>query len=144
MTIGELLDRIGAAETEAPRNGSSSGGGSAVRSGHANDDGANPLLTYTDGGSGGVGRGGGGSGGPGDGADNEEALSLYLYDVSIPRQLPSLLDHLRIPRYFAHDYLRRTMHKHPWSLNWPSLFVGAAGTSSSLHVDQWFVGPLLH
>ena len=62
---------------------------------------------------------------------------LYLYDCSIPKKLPGLLEHLRIPRYFAHDYLMQSMHKHTWSTSWPSLFVGAAGTASSLHVDMW-------
>jgi histone arginine demethylase JMJD6 len=71
------------------------------------------------------------------GTGSATADSLYLYDVSIPKQLPGLLEHLRIPRYFVHDFLTRTMHPHPWSLNWPSLFVGSVGTCSSIHVDQW-------
>eukprot|EP00040_Diaphanoeca_grandis_P022109 m.118272 g.118272 ORF g.118272 m.118272 type:complete len:481 (+) comp28649_c0_seq1:167-1609(+) len=63
--------------------------------------------------------------------------SLYLYDTSIPKSVASLLEHLRIPRYFCHDYRTQCMDSAPWAHNWPSLFVGAKGSSSSLHVDQW-------
>ena len=49
----------------------------------------------------------------------------------LPACLPfSLLEHMRIPRYFAHDFLMQTMKKHVWSSAWPSLFIGAAGTTT--------------
>jgi len=61
----------------------------------------------------------------------------YLYDCSIPLKLPSLLGAIRVPRYFAHDFLQRTMHTHAFTASWPSLFVAAPHTCSSLHIDQW-------
>jgi hypothetical protein len=61
---------------------------------------------------------------------------LYLYDVSLPKQLPAIVAHTCIPRYFCHDYLQRTMHKHTYSKSWPSFFIAEPGTCSSLHVDQ--------
>ena len=42
-----------------------------------------------------------------------------------------------MPVYFAHDYVQRTMRLTAFSRSWPSLFVAARGTRSSLHVDQW-------
>ena len=42
-----------------------------------------------------------------------------------------------VPAYFAHDYVQRTMRLTAFSRSWPSLFVAARGTRSSLHVDQW-------
>ena len=61
----------------------------------------------------------------------------YLYDCAVPLKLPSLLSSLRIPRYFAHDFLQRTRHSHAFTASWPSLFFAAPHTKSSLHVDQW-------
>ena len=72
-----------------------------------------------------------------DAVDAGEADGRYLYDCSLPLKLPSLLQAVRVPRYFAHDFLMRTMRLHAFSASWPSLFVAAAGTQSSLHVDQW-------
>ncbi|KAL3893324.1 MAG: hypothetical protein SGPRY_014310 [Prymnesium sp.] len=40
---------------------------------------------------------------------------LYMYDVSVPKQLPALLPHLRLPRHVSHDYLKRTMRLHTYS-----------------------------
>ncbi|CAE8667540.1 unnamed protein product, partial [Polarella glacialis] len=37
------------------------------------------------------------------------AEGLYLYDLSLPLQLPGLLEHIRLPRYFTHCYLQQTM-----------------------------------
>ena len=65
------------------------------------------------------------------------AAGLYLYDVPLRQKLPGLLRHLRLPRHVAHCYLRRTRHTHAFSASWPTLFLGAEGTHSSLHVDQW-------
>mmetsp|Transcript_27228 Transcript_27228/g.59176 ORF Transcript_27228/g.59176 Transcript_27228/m.59176 type:complete len:742 (-) Transcript_27228:166-2391(-) len=67
----------------------------------------------------------------------DEAKGLYLYDLSLPLQLPGLLDHIKIPRYFTHCYLQQTMRTHCFSRSWPTLFIGAADSQSRLHVDQW-------
>ncbi len=61
----------------------------------------------------------------------------YLYDCALPLKVPSLCDRLGVPHYFAHDWLQRTRQLHAFSRSWPSLFVGSAGTRSSLHIDQW-------
>lgn len=65
------------------------------------------------------------------------APGSYLYDASIPLKLPSLAEAIRMPKYFAHDYLQKTMRMTAFSRSWPSLFVAARDTRSSLHVDQW-------
>ena len=62
---------------------------------------------------------------------------LYLYDCSIPLKLPTLTERLNVPVWFSHDWLHRTRERHAFSRSWPSLFVGAPGTRSSLHIDQW-------
>ena len=66
-----------------------------------------------------------------------DALGLYLYDLSAAKSLPDLLTALRIPKHFAHCYLKRTRRPHCFSNTWPTLFLGARGTKSTLHVDQW-------
>ena len=60
-----------------------------------------------------------------------------MYDTSIPLKLPSLSESVRVPAYVAHDYMQRTMRLTAFSRSWPSLFVAAKNTRSSLHVDQW-------
>ena len=55
----------------------------------------------------------------------------------MPLKLPSLAGAIRVPRYFAHDFLQRTRYTHAFTASWPSLFVAAPHTRSSLHVDQW-------
>jgi len=67
----------------------------------------------------------------------KEAEGLYLYDLSLPLQLPGLLNHIFMPRYFAHCYLQQTMRVHCFSRSWPTLFIGAANSQAKLHVDQW-------
>jgi len=67
----------------------------------------------------------------------KEAEGLYIYDLSLPLQLPGLLDHVRMPRYFAHCYLQQTMRPHCCQRSWPTLFIGRAGSQAKLHVDQW-------
>lgn len=62
--------------------------------------------------------------------------SAYLYDVPL-RELPQILDQVKVPRYFGHCYLQRTRLPHAYQNAWPTLFIGGAGTRSSLHVDQW-------
>jgi len=63
--------------------------------------------------------------------------SLYLYDLSLPLQLPLLLEHIKLPRYFTHCRLQQTRLRHCFDRSWPTLFIGAKGTHSRLHVDQW-------
>ena len=65
------------------------------------------------------------------------AEGMYLYDLSLHKRLPDVLHHLRLPRHFAHCHLKRTRHAHAFSKAWPTLFLGARGTRSTLHVDQW-------
>lgn len=67
----------------------------------------------------------------------DEGEDLYLYDVSLPLQLPTLLEHIRVPRYFAHCRLQQTRLRQCFDRSWPTLFIGARGTRSRLHVDQW-------
>lgn len=61
----------------------------------------------------------------------------YLYDTSIPLKLPTLCESIAMPAYFAHDYVQRTMRLTAFSRSWPSLFIAARDTRSTLHVDQW-------
>ena len=70
-------------------------------------------------------------------ASPSPAAGTYLYDCAIPLKLPSLTQSVRVPRYFAHDFMQRTRLTHAFSASWPSLFVAAPGTRSSTHVDQW-------
>ena len=44
---------------------------------------------------------------------------------------------MHIPRYFAQDFLQRTAPGSLYRESWPSLFVGPAGTRSSLHIDAF-------
>lgn len=75
---------------------------------------------------------------PGDEAfGTRDGDGTYLYDCAIPLKLPSLMGAIRVPRYFAHDFLQRTRYSHAFTASWPSLFVAAPHTRSSLHVDQW-------
>lgn len=66
-----------------------------------------------------------------------EREGLYIYDLSLPLQLPGLLEHVRLPRFFTHCYLQQTMRQHCFSKSWPTLFIGAKGSQAKLHVDQW-------
>lgn len=61
----------------------------------------------------------------------------YLYDTSIPLKLPTLCESIAMPKYFAHDYVQRTMRLTAFSRSWPSLFIAAKDTRSTLHIDQW-------
>ena len=65
------------------------------------------------------------------------AAGLYMYDIGLSKRLPSLLQALRIPRHFAHCHLKRTRLAHAFSTSWPTLFLGARGTRSTLHLDAW-------
>ena len=72
-----------------------------------------------------------------EGFGSRDGDGTYLYDCAMPLKLPSLLNAVRVPRYFAHDFLQRTRDVHAFTASWPSLFVAAPHTKSSLHVDQW-------
>lgn len=78
-----------------------------------------------------------GSVSPSGGVDECSPSGRYLYDLSIPHKLPELLEWWRLPRYFAHDYLQQTRIPHRYKGSWPTLFIGASGTSSTTHVDRW-------
>ena len=73
-------------------------------------------------------------------ARNETMRRWYLHDWSLNRYCPDVFgqppyDEFVVPKYFAGDYFQRI----PWSgydHTWPSLFIGAANTSSALHVDS--------
>lgn len=61
----------------------------------------------------------------------------YLFDWSLPLFCPELLEHFRVPDYFADDYLKATPPHALYRNSWPSLFVSPAGTVSDLHVDAF-------
>nr|XP_022313990.1 F-box protein At1g78280-like [Crassostrea virginica] len=61
----------------------------------------------------------------------------YLFDWSLPLHCPKLVEKLRIPRYFAGDFLQRTGEGSLYRDSWPSLFVAPAGLCSELHVDAF-------
>lgn len=62
---------------------------------------------------------------------------LYLFDWSIPTHAPDLAKELRIPKYFAGDFLQRTAPGSLYRDSWPSLFIAPAGLHSDLHVDAF-------
>ncbi|XP_056017847.1 bifunctional arginine demethylase and lysyl-hydroxylase JMJD6-B-like isoform X2 [Ostrea edulis] len=61
----------------------------------------------------------------------------YLFDWSLPIHCPKLVQELRVPRYFAGDFLQRTTEGSLYRDSWPSLFVAPAGLCSELHVDAF-------
>lgn len=71
------------------------------------------------------------------GAFLESDEVLYGYDINVHQLLPSLLEDIPYPRYFAHCLLHQTRLNHPWKRAWPTIFLGKATTKSSLHVDQF-------
>ncbi len=68
----------------------------------------------------------------------------YLFDFNLQAHCPSLLQDWNMPAYFSQDFLQRVP---PAMINaygsssyrnyWPSLFAGAPGTRSELHIDAW-------
>lgn len=62
---------------------------------------------------------------------------LYLFDWSIPTHAPDLAEELRIPKYFAGDFLQRTAPGSLYRDSWPSLFIAPKGLHSDLHVDAF-------
>mmetsp|Transcript_52484 Transcript_52484/g.125420 ORF Transcript_52484/g.125420 Transcript_52484/m.125420 type:complete len:619 (+) Transcript_52484:89-1945(+) len=64
------------------------------------------------------------------------AEDVYLADVSIPNYFPWLLQHIKVPTVFLHCFSHRTRQKNFAANNTPSLFIGAKGTLTHLHIDQ--------
>jgi hypothetical protein len=60
----------------------------------------------------------------------------YLHDWSLPQFAPDLMPDVVPLPHFAGDLIRRCADGTMLSNSWPSLFVGPAGTQSSLHVDS--------
>lgn len=71
-------------------------------------------------------------------ANNE--TSLYMADVSVASNFPWLFsEFVKVPKYFLHCFAHRTRDLSLQRLNYilPALFVGGAGSFSSLHIDQY-------
>jgi hypothetical protein len=71
---------------------------------------------------------------------NATRAKWYVHDWGLPRDCPEIMgpppyDEFRYPRYFAGDYFQR-MPFVGYQHSWPSLFVGANGTESKMHVDS--------
>ena len=66
----------------------------------------------------------------------EAGEDLYLADAPIARLCPWLLKEVKCPAYFLHCFTHRTRRQLPLIYETPALFIGAAGTRSSLHIDQ--------
>ena len=74
-----------------------------------------------------------------------EARSLYLHDWSISGYCPWILENFTIPKYFARDLLQRLSppldavaeQQLSYRDDWPSLFIGAKGSKSGVHVDAF-------
>lgn len=61
----------------------------------------------------------------------------YLFDWPLPVNCPELVKDLKIPKYFANDFLQRTPSGSLYRESWPSLFMAPAGITSELHVDAF-------
>ena len=61
----------------------------------------------------------------------------YLFDWSLPLFCPKLNSEITIPKYFQHDYLKKTSADALYRNSWPSLFVSSKGSVSELHVDAF-------
>jgi len=70
-------------------------------------------------------------------AKDRALCQSYCHDWSIPLHCPELLHGLRVPKYFAGDYLQHAPEGSLYRDTWPSLFIGAKGTYSELHVDTF-------
>jgi len=71
---------------------------------------------------------------------NETRKKWYLHDWGLPTNCPEIMgqppfEEFIFPRYFAGDYFQR-MPFIGYQHSWPSLFVGANGTESAMHVDS--------
>ena len=71
---------------------------------------------------------------------NETRRKWYIHDWGLPRKCPEIMGDapysaFRYPKYVAGDYFQRAPfigYQH----SWPSLFIGANGTESKLHIDS--------
>lgn len=71
---------------------------------------------------------------------NSTRQEWYLHDWGLPRSCPEIMgpppyDEFIFPKYFAGDYFQR-MPFVGYQHSWPSLFVGANGTESKMHIDS--------
>lgn len=75
----------------------------------------------------------------GDYANVPTSDKRYLFDWLLPYNCPELLDTFVVPAYFAGDLMQRTVRGWhvPHRDDWPSLFIGPAGSRSSMHVDAF-------
>lgn len=67
----------------------------------------------------------------------------YLHDWSLTLKCPGAFgrppfDIFTIPKYFVGDYYQRGRIDKQVTHNWPSLFVGAKGLESALHIDDGY------
>eukprot|EP00088_Acartia_fossae_P012019 TRINITY_DN16148_c0_g1_i2.p1 TRINITY_DN16148_c0_g1~~TRINITY_DN16148_c0_g1_i2.p1 ORF type:complete len:266 (-),score=30.96 TRINITY_DN16148_c0_g1_i2:69-827(-) len=62
---------------------------------------------------------------------------LYLFDWSLPLNAPELAKNFHVPEYFEDNLLTKTGPGAMYRDSWPSLFIGAKGTGSGLHVDAF-------
>ncbi|XP_078581463.1 uncharacterized protein LOC144864916 [Branchiostoma floridae x Branchiostoma japonicum] len=72
-----------------------------------------------------------------DSLDQHDAQKLYLFDWSLPIHCPELSKELTVPKYFCHDFLKKTREGSLYRDSWPSLFVAPSGLSGGLHVDAF-------
>eukprot|EP00949_MAST-11_sp_MAST-11-sp1_P003522 g3522.t1 len=73
-------------------------------------------------------------------ATNATRQSYYLHDWSLPSSCPEIMgsppyDEFIMPKYFAGDYFQRVFPNN-FQHSWPSLFIGADGTQSDMHIDS--------
>ncbi|KAK3580713.1 hypothetical protein CHS0354_005717 [Potamilus streckersoni] len=68
---------------------------------------------------------------------DDSSEKTYLFDWSLPLNCPQLAEEITMPKYFAGDFLQRTMAGSLYKDSWPSLFIAPAGLTSELHVDAF-------
>jgi hypothetical protein len=71
---------------------------------------------------------------------NETRAKYYLHDWTLTSHCPKIFgeppyEEYNMPKYFAGDYFQRVFPS-GYQHSWPSLFIGANGTQSDLHVDS--------
>mmetsp|Transcript_27903 Transcript_27903/g.44725 ORF Transcript_27903/g.44725 Transcript_27903/m.44725 type:complete len:1066 (+) Transcript_27903:497-3694(+) len=71
---------------------------------------------------------------------NTSRKKWYLHDWSLPTNCPEIMgsppyEEFIYPKYFAGDYFQRLPFV-GYQHSWPSLFVGANGTESKMHIDS--------
>mmetsp|Transcript_29290 Transcript_29290/g.54837 ORF Transcript_29290/g.54837 Transcript_29290/m.54837 type:complete len:366 (-) Transcript_29290:112-1209(-) len=71
---------------------------------------------------------------------NQTRRSYYLHDWSLPIKCPGIFgsppyDEFVMPKYFVNDYFQKLPFE-SYQHSWPSLFVGASGTQSDMHIDS--------